>query len=206
MLAPPKSAHFWRKADCDFPIMDCSSAATSRSNLTAGISAELQRVSDYQLSTGYSFANQILLNRGTEPEVDNSRLYNYDDFSSYAEHTWNATKKLAFTSGLRLDLFKLKGDRTPVFFGTKDYDASGNCLPDAPACKSAAEAAAAGAIEISSVYYIYKPFDKTRTTVNPRIGAVYSAIHDKLTLKALYGEGFRVPTVRELFSVTASRF
>jgi outer membrane receptor protein involved in Fe transport len=35
---------------------------------------------------------------------------------------------------------------------------------------------------------------------------VWSAIPDRLTVKALYGEGFRMPTVRELFSVSGSRF
>lgn len=175
-------------------------------DLTAGGSAELMRVSDYQLSTGYSFDNQILLDEGTKPVVDKNRLYDYNDYSGYVEHNWDVSSKWTLTTGMRLDVFRLTGDQTPTFFGTKDVDANGNCLPDAPDCKTQAEADAAGASEISGVYYIYSPYDRTRTTVNPRIGAVYTVSPKKLTLKMLYGEGFRMPTVRELFSVTGSRF
>jgi len=175
-------------------------------HLTAGGSFEFQRVSDYQLAYGHSFDRQRLVDRGTEPEIDDSRLYSNDIISGYAEHVWHVGKGFDITTGVRLDAFRLQGDRTPFFFGTRDYDAFGNCVPDAPDCKTAEEAAAAGATEVSSIYYIHSPYDRTRTSVNPRIGAVYSLPEKNLTLKGMYGEGFRMPTVRELFSVTGSRF
>lgn len=178
------------------PVMD----------LTAGACVELMKVSDYQLSTGHSFDHQELIDPGPKPTVDDSRLYDYDDYSGYFEHNWDVSSKLTLTTGLRLDVFRLQGDKTPVFFGTKDYDAGGNCLPDRPDCVTQEEVAAAGAQEVSGVYYIYERYDRTRTTANPRVGAVYTLLPKKLTLKALYGEGFRMPTVRELFSVTGSRF
>src|SRR5262245_58921337 len=105
-------------------------------SLTVGASAELQRVSDYQLSTGFSFDDQILTDPGVPPVVDENRFYNYNDFSFYFEDAWNATKRLTLTTGLRADVFHLDGDSTPSFFGTRDYDANGNCLPDAPFCKT----------------------------------------------------------------------
>lgn len=175
-------------------------------DLTAGGTVELMRVSDYQLSSGFSFDQQNIVDPGTEPVVDDNRLYNYDDYSGYLEHNWDVTEKLTLTTGIRFDVFRLEGKQTPALFGTADYDANGNCLPDAPACVTREQAAAAGAQEISGIYYLYAPFDKTRSAVNPRLGAVYTTLSKKLTLKALYGEGFRMPTVRELFSVTGSRF
>ena len=152
-----------------------------------GIDADVMRVSSRnhfffsdklpdpdQMNTEATLVNldgkPLLLDPGTPPQVDDSRLYNYNDFSGYAEHTWRATKNLVLTSGLRVDVFKLKGDRTPEFFGTNDTDPSGACLPDAPACKTAAEAAAAGAVEISGIYYLYRPFDRTRTVRRYRTG------------------------------------
>jgi outer membrane receptor protein involved in Fe transport len=59
-------------------------------------------------------------------------------------------------------------------------------------------------VQVGNAWYVLQPYDETRTTFNPRVGAVWSATA-RLTVKALYGEGFRMPTVRELFSVTPSR-
>lgn len=175
-------------------------------SLTAGVSAEFQYVSDYQTGPGISFDRQQLTSDAPEPVVDDTRRYDYDDYSLYAEHHWDVSERLSLLTGARLDLFQVKGERTPAFFGTRDLDAAGNCIPNAPFCVTQAEADAAGAEVVSRVFYIYGPYDDTRTTFNPRVGAVWSAVPDRLTVKAMYGEGFRVPTVRELFSVSGSRF
>ncbi len=175
-------------------------------SLTVGESHEKQTVSDYNLVTGHSFVRQNLVTAAPDPGEDASRLYTYKDTSGYAEHIWNVTESFTLTTGIRVDSFTLHGDRTPSFFGTNDRDAAGNCPATAPQCVTAAQATAAGAIEVSRVYYRYIAYDETRTTVNPRVGAVLSALDKKLTLKALYGEGFRMPTVRELFSVSGSRY
>lgn len=174
--------------------------------LTAGVSVEFQRVSDYQLATGHSFDHQRLVTDGARPVLDESRRYSYRIVSGYLEHAWRVWDALALTTGARVDVFHLQGDRTPAFFGTADYDPSGACLARAPACRTLAEAALAGAVELYGVYYNLVPYDDSRTSVNPRLGVVYSALEKKLTLKALYAEGFRMPTVRELFSVTPSRY
>lgn len=175
-------------------------------DLTAGGTVELMRVSDYQLSSGHSFEHQNLVDPGAEPVVDDNRLYDYNDYSGYLEDNWDVTAGLTLTTGIRFDVFRLEGMQTPAFFGTADYDANGNCVEGAADCVTREEASAAGAQEVSGVYYLYAPYDKTRSAINPRLGAVYTTLSKKLTLKALYGEGFRMPTVRELFSVTGSRF
>lgn len=175
-------------------------------DLTAGGTVELMRVSDYQLSSGFSFDDQNIVDLGTEPVVDDNRLYNNNVYSGYVEDNWDVMTNLTLTTGARFDVFRLEGKQTPSLFGTADYDADGNCIPGATSCVTREEAAAAGAQEVSGVYYLYAPYDKTRSAVNPRVGAVYTTLEKKLTLKALYGEGFRMPTVRELFSVTGSRF
>ncbi len=174
-------------------------------HVLVGAAASFQRVGDYQKTNDAVFENQRLIDPGTVPTLDESKRYNFRTLSGYAEHHWDILDNLSLTTGLRLDAFTMTGDKAPAFFGTADHDAMGACLPTAPACKTAAEAAAAGAQEANRNYYVFGPYTRNYLTVNPRAGLVSSVLDDDLTLKALYGEGFRSPTPRELFSISGSR-
>lgn len=206
--SPPASGSRYFRPDHSWKFEDgLQWEPTDRTFLTVGLAAELQYVSDYQTSpTGATFDHQMLRREGLEPVVDEGRRYRYRDYSAYLEHAFKATDRLTLTTGLRFDVFELAGDETPAFVGTNDADAAGNCPGDRPSCLTPAAASALGAREVSRVYYRFGPYQETRTTVNPRVGVVFAAVPDRLTVKALYGEGFRMPTVRELFSVSGSRF
>ncbi len=193
-----------------------SLALTDGMSLTVGASLEVARVGDYNKAEGMgetatAFDHQRLTQFGPAPTLDERRRYDYSTLGAYAEHSWSLGEGLSTVVGLRVDRFAFSGTDAPQLVGTADYAMDGSCLPNAPRCVSPADAMAQGGRlgldgQTGKLWYRFAPVDRPVTTFNPRVGVVFTGLDHKLTLKALYGEGFRPPTVREMFSVSGSRY
>ena len=138
-----------------------------------------------------------------QPDADPQNKFKYTDRAGYLEHTARAADALILTMGFRYDEFHITGADGATFCGTTEQTLSA-ARPN-PYFLSQGQAAGLGCVlRGGGQFYQPKVAEKAYTASNPRLGLVYRW-DPRLSLRFLYGEAFRAPTIRELYSVSSSR-
>ncbi|HMY44233.1 MAG TPA: TonB-dependent receptor, partial [Leptospiraceae bacterium] len=150
-----------------------------------------------------STAALYLIGMPASPDLDPRNKFYATSKAGYAEHYMRLAGAFGTSVGYRYDHFTIEGKDGPEFCGTDEISLPGGA-PNPHFISPEAAQAAGCVLNERRQYYSHRAGDRNYDSSNPRIGLIYSS-SSLLTAKLSVGEAFRVPTVRELYSLSSSR-
>ncbi|MCB1324898.1 MAG: TonB-dependent receptor [Spirochaetales bacterium] len=138
------------------------------------------------------------------PDLDPRNKFRITNRAGYLEHNWRAFSGVGLVLGYRYDAFEISGSDAPQFCGTNEPVLPGGGANASFVSETSAALQGCQLESPSGLYFSHEPTRRRFSASNPRAGIVFNP-GERWRARLLYGEAFRVPTVRESYSVSTSR-